>query len=141
MSKAEQILAFIKNAIAAQGVFIERNAPEPVEVGDGGFVILRDGDPGDPERFIGADVSYYTHAIEIEIFVQSSSGQARDEQFDALLGLVSSALYEDRTFGGLVNGFLTSRPEVITIPVDAGESIKAGLLVLNVEYSVNNPLQ
>lgn len=140
-SYAETILLDIYGRFVAAGMEIERNSVVPEEVPDDGLVILRDGSPGDPERLLGGfETSYYTHGIEIEIFVQSGSREVRDQKYDALLQAVKAVIYADKTFGGLVYGFETSMPEPETIPVEGGAAIKAASLVLLVEYETNNPL-
>jgi hypothetical protein len=71
-SKPEQVLAGLRAAL--ETVFdavVERNSVLPEKIPDGGLIILRDGDPGEPEQALGgfADV-YYQHAVEIEVYVE-----------------------------------------------------------------------
>ena len=54
-SKAEQVLASIRALLEAMpGATVERNSVLPEKVPAGGLIILRDGDPGEPEQALGA---------------------------------------------------------------------------------------
>jgi hypothetical protein len=59
-SKAEQVLERIKASLETVPVaMIDRNSVLPEKVPAGGLIILRDGDPGEPEQaFGGFDGSY-----------------------------------------------------------------------------------
>ena len=68
----------------------------------GGLIILRDGDPGEPEQALGGFGStYYQHAVEIEVYVEEGDAAARDAAFDALLQQIGVALETDPTLEGL----------------------------------------
>ena len=140
-TKTEQILDAITSAIAGQGLTVERNAAVPHEAPEGGLVIVRDGTPGEPERVMGGfESAYYSHVIDIELFAQAGSDAARDAVFETLLAGVKTALYADKTFGGLAYGFETAIPDIQTLPVDGGPPIKAGVLPVIVEYEMSTPL-
>jgi hypothetical protein len=86
-SKAEQVLDALKALLeTAPGAVIERNSVLPEKIPAGGLIILRDGDPGEPEQALGGFGStYYQHAVEIEVYVEDGDAAARDAAFDALL--------------------------------------------------------
>ena len=67
-SKAEQVLDALKALLETlPNAVVERNSVLPEKVPDGGLIILRDGDPGEPEKALGGFGSvYYQHAVEIE---------------------------------------------------------------------------
>jgi SAM-dependent methyltransferase len=53
-SKAEQVLMAIKAVLeTVPGAVVERNSVLPEKVPAGGLIILRDGDPGEPEQALG----------------------------------------------------------------------------------------
>jgi hypothetical protein len=101
-SKAEQVL----NALTAllqtvPDASVERNSVLPEKVPDGGLIILRDGDPGEPEQALGGfGNAYYQHAVEIEVYVEEGDAAARDAAFDAFLQQVGAVLGADPTLGG-----------------------------------------
>lgn len=139
-TKTEQILEAIKNALLAQGLAVERNSVVPEAVGEEGLVILRDGNPGEPERVLNSSWCYYEHDVEIEVFSQSGAAVVRDGVFDDLLISVDAAMAADKTFGGLSDGVLLSKPDVSTLQVTGGESIKAGTIIARVAYTSITPL-
>jgi hypothetical protein len=63
-SKAEQVLDALKALLETVPVaVVERNSVLPEKVPGGGLVILRDGDPGEPEQALGGfGNSYYRQA-------------------------------------------------------------------------------
>ena len=115
-SKAEQVLEGIKALLeTVPGATVERNSVLPEKVPGGGLIILRDGDPGEPEQALGGfGNAYYRHAVEIEVYVEEGDAVARDAAFDALLQQVGTTLEADPTIGGLAFGLTYGRPESAT---------------------------
>jgi hypothetical protein len=53
-SKAEQVLGALKALLeTVPGAVVERNSVLPEKIPDGGLIILRNGDPGEPEQALG----------------------------------------------------------------------------------------
>jgi hypothetical protein len=73
-SKAEQVLEAIKVLLdTVPGAVVDRNSVLPEKVPAGGLIILRDGDPGEPEQALGGfRNAYYQHAVEIEVYVEQA---------------------------------------------------------------------
>ena len=86
-SKAEQVLEALRTVLeTVPDAVIQRNSVLPEKVPAGGLIILRDGDPGEPEQALGGFGStYYQHAVEIEVYVEEGDAVARDTAFDELL--------------------------------------------------------
>ena len=112
-SKAEQVLEAIKALLeTVPGAVVERNSVLPEKVPAGGLIILRDGDPGEPEQALGGfGNAYYQHAVEIEVYVEEGDAAVRDAAFDDLLQQIGTALDADPTLGGLAFGLNYGRPE------------------------------
>src|SRR5918996_2980434 len=79
-SKAEQVLEVIKALLeTVPGAVVERNSALPEKIPGGGLIVLRDGDPGEPEQALGGfGNAYYQHAVEIEVYVEEGDAAARD---------------------------------------------------------------
>jgi hypothetical protein len=79
-SKAEQVLETLRGVLdLVPGAVVQRNSVLFEKVPDGGRVILRDGDPGEPEQALdGFGNAYYQHAVEIEVDLEEGDGAARD---------------------------------------------------------------
>jgi hypothetical protein len=141
-SKAEQILEAIKALLeTVPGVAVERNSVLPEKVPAGGLIILRDGDPGEPEQALGGFGSvYYQHAVEIEVYVEEGDAAARDAAFDALLQQIGVALEANPTLGGVAFGLTYGRPEASVEAVAGAPAIKSATLTVTVDYETAAPL-
>ena len=111
-SKAEQVLDALKALLeTVPDAIVERNSALPRKVPDGGLIILRDGDPGEPEQALGGFThGYYQHPVEIEVCAEEGAAAARDAAFDDLLQQIGFALDADTTLGGLAFGLTYGRP-------------------------------
>ena len=141
-SKAEQVLEGIKALLETiPDAVVERNSVLPEKVPDGGLIILRDGDPGEPEQALGGfGKAYYQHAVEIEVYVEEGDAAARDAAFDALLQQIGVALEADPTLGGLAFGLTYGRPESNIEAVPGAPAIKSATLTVTVDYETDAPL-
>src|SRR5215218_1161711 len=126
-SKAEQVLDALKALLETiPDAVIERNSVLPEKVPGGGLVILRDGDPGEPEQALGGFGStYYQHAVEVEVCIEEADGAVRDTAFDELLQQIGATLDADSTLGGLAFGLTYSRPEASIEAVTGAPAIKS----------------
>lgn len=102
-SKREQVLDAVKALVVAAlpNADVERNRAKPKSVAPGGTVIIRDGDPGDPEVDLSPLTYNYTHRIPLEIAAYETQSQSREKVLDALMSAIGAAVAADRTLGGL----------------------------------------
>src|SRR5918994_3290677 len=133
-SKAEQILDALKAVLeTVPDAVVERNSVLPEKIPDGGLIILRDGDPREPEEALGGFGStYYQHAVEIEVYVEEGDAAARDAAFD-LLQQIGAALEADPTLGGLAFGLTYGRPEPALEAIAGAPAIKTATLTPTVD--------
>ena len=94
---------------------VKRNEALPQVVPAAGLVILRDGEPGEPDVTLNPIQLYYNHRAEIEAFVSPPAGGGGEALLDALLGEIGAALAADRSLGGLVETLTWIAPEISTI--------------------------
>jgi hypothetical protein len=141
-SKAEQILDALKALLeTSPDAVFERNSVLPEKIPDGGLIILRDGDPGEPEQALGGFGNvYYQHAVEIEVYVGEGNAAVRDTAFDALLQQIGVALEADPTLGGLAFGLTYGRPEPTIEAIAGAPAIKSATLTATVDYEADAPL-
>jgi hypothetical protein len=108
---------------------------------DGRLIILRDGDPGEPEQALGGfGNAYYQHAVEIEVYLEEGDAAARDTAFDALLQQIGDAIEADSTLGDLAFGLTYGRPEPAIEAVSGAPAIKTATLTVTVDYETDAPL-
>jgi hypothetical protein len=102
-----------------------------------GLLILRDGEPGEPEVTLSPLSYHYQHRAEIEAVVQ---GPDRDVLFDTLTASIGTALAADRTLGGLCEWVEAEAPQPVDLPVEGATSLKAAVIPLVLHYSTADPL-
>lgn len=141
-SKREQALAglflCLKNNVT--GLSVLRNEPLPTKVPAEGLLILRDGDPGEPEVTLSPTRYHYQHRAEIEALVQHGDQAQRDAALDALLGTLAQALDGQTNLGGLVDYLHIETPDFLSETVEGAPTIKAAVVPVILEYSTSNPL-
>jgi len=141
-SKAEQVLEALRAVLeTVPGASVERNSVLSEKVPGGGLIILRDGDPGEPEQALGGfGNAYYQHVVEIEVYVEEGDAATRDAAFDALLQQTGAVLEADPTIGGVAFGLTYGRPETSIEAVSGAPAIKTATLSVTVDYESDAPL-
>ena len=126
---------------AIPDVTVERNSAVPEKIPSAGLIILRDGIADEPEQPLGGFGGVYCRQdAEIEIYVENGDAAARDAAFDTLLQQIGTVLDADPTLGDLVFGMTYSRPEIDTEAVIGGPAIKAGTLIVAIEFEADTAL-
>ncbi|WP_106753534.1 acyl-CoA transferase [Pannonibacter carbonis] len=133
----ESILAALHARLSALAAKVLRGDVLPERVPPAGLLILRDGEPGEPEVTLSPLAYHYQHRAEIEAVVQGSD---RDAAFDALTASVGSMLAADRTLGGLCDWVEAEAPRPVDLPVEGAASLKAAVIPVVLHYSTADPL-
>jgi hypothetical protein len=133
----ETILTALHARLSALPATALRGEVLPERVPAAGLLILRDGDPGEPEVTLSPLRYHYQHAAEIEVVVQ---GGDRDAAFDALCASVGAAIAADRTLGGLCDWVEAEAPRPVDLPVEGAAGLKAGLIPIVLHYPSPTPL-
>lgn len=139
-SVREQILAALLVRLeAVPDATVKREAPLPETVPAGGLIILRDGDPGDPEVVLSPVTYLWEHQTEIEIILQR--GQADDSAaLDTLLMAVGGALAADRSLGGLAEWLDWDAPKTSGLAIDGAAALRGAMVPLTIHYASDDPL-
>ena len=102
LSTREQVLSALFDRLQLiVGGTVKRNEALPQTVPAGGLVILRDGEPGEPDVTLNPRTEFYNHRAEIEVFVTQPAAGGSEVVLDALLSTIGSVLASDTTLGGL----------------------------------------
>jgi len=141
-SMRETILQALQGVLAAAlhsgaRVTVLRAEPLPVTIPEDGLVILRDGDPGEPETTLSPLRWHYQHRAEIEVLAQV---QNRAGVFDSICVRIGAALAANRTLGGLCDWVEPEAPQPSDLPVEGAETIKAAVITVVLHYSTADPL-
>lgn len=132
----ETILASLFARLSALPATVLRGDVLPERIPAAGLLILRDGEPGEPEVTLSPLRYHYQHRAEIEAVVQ---GAARDAAFDTLCASIGAAINADRTLGGLCDWVETEAPRPVDLPVEGAASLKAAVIPVFLHYSTADP--
>ena len=110
----------------------------PERIPAAGLIILRDGQPGEPEVTLSPLRYHYQHRAELEIFVQAGTGRA--SAFDDLVAAIGAALEADRTLGGLCDWVEPEAPAPVDLPVEGAAALKAAVITVVLHYTTTGPL-
>ena len=137
MSLREIILTALYARVSELPATALRGDVLPERVPALGLLILRDGEPGEPEVTLSPLSYHYQHRAEIEAVVQ---GPDRDVLFDTLTASIGTVLAADRTLGGLCEWVETKAPQPVDLPVEGAASLKAAVIPVVLHYSTADPL-
>lgn len=140
---SEAALKALTSALSAgmpAGAVCERNVALPRRIPAGGQVIVRDGDPGDPEVLFSPTLYVYSHMAQVDVLFEEGDQTARDAGFDALKTAIGEALESDRTLGGVVDHVAAQAPSPLEIVAEGVEAIKAATLKIELTYETSDPL-
>lgn len=125
---------------APAGAKVVRNETLPSRIPPGGWICLRDGDPG-PYEFLFCPPTYiYEHVAEVDVLVDLPTVAARDARFDQLKQAIGAATAADRTLGGLCDYVLGEAPAPVELPMDGSETLKAATIGIVLTYGLSDPL-
>jgi hypothetical protein len=133
----ETILTALHAQLSGLPAMALRGEVLPERVPAGGLLILRDGEPGEPEVTLSPLHYHYRHRAEIEAVVQ---GPDRDAAFDALTASIGAALATNRTLGGLCDWVEAEAPRPVDLPVEGAASLKAAVIQVILHYTTSDPL-
>lgn len=129
MSAGEGALSAAFALISTQGFHAIRNAEIPTTIPSAGLVILRDGDPGEPDITLNPISEYYSHVAEVEVFAGEES------TVFGIWDALTAALALDPSLGGAVSfSFLGDNIEIQTLDIEGAAPILVGTFPFILEY-------
>jgi len=142
-SKREQVLqAFYAKLLGLQKpqVSVYRNMDKPQKVPDGGIIILRDGESGDPDVMLSPLTYIYEHIATLEVMAQHTDQDKRTSILDALLVGIGGIIGANRTLGGLAEWVEAQAPDFNEEPVDGAGTIRAATVPVMIRFFTSDPL-
>jgi len=141
MTARETILQALFTALQTiSDVKVVRNESFPEKIPEGGLIVMRDGEPGEPEAILSPLSYYWQHRIPLEVAVQKNTAAARDEALDGLFSAIAVMVAENKTLGGLCDIVTAQAPDTSTLAVEGAASIKAATVTLELIYVTADPL-
>lgn len=142
MSKREQVLEALRALLTAAlpAATVKRNAAKPERIPDGGLVIIRDGDPGEPEITLSPLTYIHAHRVPLEIAAFGSGLLTREQAVNQMLAAIAGAVAADRTLGGLCDFVETQAPLTDDLETTGALTGRWADAALMVTYSTSDPL-
>ena len=141
ISRREQVLAaLVQRLQSGLTATVRRNEALPERMPEAGLVILRDGDPGEPDVTLNPRSAFYSHRVELELFVTQPTAGGGEALLDALVADVHAALAPDPSLGGLAENLVVTAPESGVLAVEGAAPILTARLTVIVDYLVSDPL-
>jgi hypothetical protein len=134
----ESILDALHARLQPLAALTLRDEVLPERIPAAGLIILRDGQPGDPEVTLSPLRYHYQHRAELEVVVQVGSGRA--SAFDDLIAAIGTTLEADRSLGGLCDWVEPEAPASVDLPVEGAAALKAAVIAVVLHYITTGPL-
>ena len=139
-SKREQVLGALHVRLEVSlSATVRRNEVLPERVPAEGLVILRDGDPGEPDVTLNPRTEFYQHRVETEAFSTPAADGSGEAALDDLLRAIAAALAPDRSLGGEAENLTIAAPEVGALAIEGAAPILTARLIVTVEYLFSSP--
>ena len=133
----EMVLAACFSRLASDlPATVRRNEALPERVPAEGLVIMRDGDPGEPDVTLNPRTEFYSHRVELEAFVTRAADGSGEETLDTLVQAIAAALATDPSLGGLAENLVVGAPEIGVLAIEGAAPILTARLAVTVEYLV-----
>jgi hypothetical protein len=141
-SKREQVLDAIKSLLssALPNADVRRNLAKPERIPPGGLVVIRDGDPGEPEVMLSPLVYVYSHRVPIELAAYETSSQSPEQVLDEMLGAIGVAVSGDRTLDGLCDFIEAQAPSTDDVETAGARSGRWADAAIVAVYGTPDPL-
>jgi hypothetical protein len=134
----ETILTALHARLQPLAALTLRDEVLPERIPAAGLIILRDGQPGEPEVTLSPLRYHFQHRAELEVVVQAGTGRA--SAFDDLIAAIGAALEADRTLGGLCDWVEPEAPASVDLPVEGAAALKAAVIAVVLHYTTTGPL-
>ena len=134
----ETVLAALLARLQPLAAITLRDEVLPERIPAAGLIILRDGQPGEPEVTLSPLRYHYQHRAELEVVVQAGTGRA--SPFDSLIAAIGTALEADRTLGGLCDWVEPEAPASVDLPIEGAAALKAAIITVVLHYTATGPL-
>ena len=134
----ETVLTALQALLQPLAALVLRDDVLPERIPTAGLIILRDGQPGEPDVTLSPLRYHYQHRAELEVVVQAGTGRA--SAFDNLIAAIGAALEADRTLGGLCDWVEPEAPASVDLPIEGAAALKAAVITVVLHYTTPGPL-
>lgn len=141
-SKREQVIVAVQALIeqALPLAKFRRNETKQETIPADGYVVLNDGDPGDPETTLNPVTYIYEHAIGVIVAAKKKGLDGAESRLDTMLSAIGAAIAADRTLGGLCDYLMAEAPATETVSAAGAESARIAEFNIVTVYGTTDPL-
>ena len=141
-SKREAVLAAVRTLIAGAlpAAEVKRNLAKAERISTGGLVVVRDGEPGEPEVTLSPLTYHFEHRIVVEVAANEVAGTPREQALDAMLRTIGVAVAANRTLGGLCDWVEAEAPATDDAEALGAIPVRFALLSIVASYATTDPL-
>lgn len=141
-SKREAVLAAVRALIAGAlpTAEVKRNLAKAERIPAGGLVVVRDGEPGEPETTLSPLTYHFEHRIVVEVAANEAAGTPREQALDTMLGAIGVAVAVNRTLGGLCDWVEAEAPSTDDAEALGATPVRFALLSIVASYATTDPL-
>jgi len=129
----EAVLTALHARLSPLAALTLRDEVLPERIPAAGLIILRDGQPGEPDVTLSPLRYHYQHRAELEVVVQAGTGRA--SVFDTLIAAIGTALDADRTLGGLCDWFEHEAPASVDLPIEGAAALEVAIITVVLHYT------
>lgn len=145
MSKRLDVLKALKllTAVAvplAEVVALDGEEAAPARIPPNGRIVIRTGDPGEPEIDLSPLAYNWSHRIPIEFIAVETPTLTSEEALDAMLVRFGAAVAADRQLGGLCDWLGIAAPGTEDIYTEGAEPPRGAEIVLTATYVTDSEL-
>jgi len=150
VSRRLEVLQAVKDLIrialpGATVIGLEGRSEAPTVIPDAGRVIVRSGDPGEPQVDLSPRMYWYEHRIPLEVAAYRSGARTSEEALDDMLVAIGDAVESDLSLGGLCCWVEITAPttdDLLALERDrpSGRPASAADLMLVASYGTRSPL-
>ena len=138
---ATAILAGIRTALPDSDVVgLDGQAAIPQRPAPGGRVVLRTGDPGEPEVDLSPLTYHYEHPFGVELIAPPVGAETAAMVIDQMAGAIGAWVLANRTLGGLCDWLESTAAVTDDVFTEAATPAGSGIFEIVASYSTTDPL-
>jgi hypothetical protein len=135
------VAALVRAALpTAEVLSLDNDAAAPERVPENGRVVVRAGDPGDPQVDLSPLTYNYEHQIPVEIMTYGRGAMAPEAVLDQMLTALSAQIMASRTLGGVVDWLDAVAPQTGDIFHSGARPVRSATAIFTASYSTTSPL-
>lgn len=137
----EAVVALVRAALPYADVkALDADDAKPDFIGPGGLVVVRSGDPGEPEVDLSPLTYNYEHLIPLEVAAYETADKTSEQVLDEMMIALGEAAQADTSLGGLCQWLEARAPNTDDFETVGAVAGRWADLAVVAHYATSNPL-